>query len=79
MQDANDYSLGVWNGEIGIVIEKKKVTSGKDKGKFSYKVEFPDSKTDIKVIKYSGAAVKRLKLAYACTIHKVKVVSFLSW
>ena len=70
MQDANDYALGVWNGEIGIVIEKKKVTSGKDKGKFSYKVEFPDSKSDIKVIKYSGAAVKRLKLAYACTIHK---------
>ena len=70
MQDANDYALGVWNGEIGIVVEKKKVTSGKDKGKFSYKVEFPDSKTDIKVIEYSGAAVKRLKLAYACTIHK---------
>lgn len=70
MQDANDYALGVWNGEIGIIIEKKKVTSGKDKGKFSYKVEFPDSKAGIKVIKYSGAAVKRLKLAYACTIHK---------
>ena len=23
MQDINDYALGVWNGEIGIVIEKE--------------------------------------------------------
>ena len=25
MQDSNDYALGVWNGEIGIVLEKTKV------------------------------------------------------
>lgn len=70
MQDANDYTLGVWNGEIGIILEKNKVTKGKDKGKFHYTVEFPDNKKKTRIITYTGAAVKRLKLAYACTIHK---------
>ena len=70
MQDANDYALGVWNGEIGTIVEKNKVTKGKDKGKFHYKVEFPDNKKKTRIITYTGAAVKRLKLAYACTIHK---------
>ena len=42
----------------------------KDKGKFKYNVEFPDNKKKTRVTTYSDAAVNRLKLAYACTIHK---------
>ncbi len=61
MQDANDYNLGVWNGEIGKVVERYYSKGGR-----AYVVEFDGGRR----VRYEGAASKRLRLAYACTIHK---------
>jgi exodeoxyribonuclease V alpha subunit len=56
MQTRNDYTLGVFNGEVGIVSEvmRKHLV-----------VKFDDT-----YVKYDHDAAKNLQLAYAMTIHK---------
>lgn len=54
----NNYTLGVFNGEIGEVVAASKV---------GVNVKYPDREGSIE---YTGANVFDLKLAYALTIHK---------
>lgn len=62
MQNTNNYDLGVFNGEVGEVIDFKKSESGK---RGLIKVKYTD-----KVITYEKDNFPELELAYAITIHK---------
>jgi len=60
IQTANNYDLGVFNGEVGIVVG---VMDGEKK---YLSVKFDDEKT----VAYPLDDLKQLELAYALTIHK---------
>ena len=68
MQDANDYNIEVYNGEIGRIVERYKC---KGKGKrrdyeaYGYVVDIGGRE-----VRYEGTSIRRLQLAYACTVHK---------
>ena len=57
-KDNGEYSEGVFNGDIGVMIEVNNASK-------VYKVRFDD-----KVATYDGDSVTDLELAYACTVHK---------
>jgi exodeoxyribonuclease V alpha subunit len=59
IQSANNYDLGVFNGDIGIV-----QAAGVEGGKII--VGFPDGR----VVRYEADQINDLRLAYAITIHK---------
>ncbi len=75
MQLKNDYDRSVWNGDVGIV-------SSVDEEEGSLLVRFDDTSSETRVadpaeggaaqkeVRYDGASLDELALAYACTIHK---------
>jgi exodeoxyribonuclease V alpha subunit len=65
IQVANDYDLGVFNGDIGQV-----VAAGVDAGRVV--VAFPDGRN----VAYDDEAIVDLRLAYAITIHKAQGSEF---
>jgi exodeoxyribonuclease V alpha subunit len=58
IQNSNNYELGVFNGDIGVVMD-----SGVDRG--SVVVNFAG-----RIVKYADEYTQDLRLAYAITIHK---------
>jgi len=67
MQDTNDYTLEVYNGEIGRILERYKC-KGKRKRRdqgYGYVVDIGGRQ-----VRYEGTSTRRLQLAYACTVHK---------
>lgn len=72
MQIKNDYSKGVFNGDVGqIVSMDTTVEKGKDSENFAV-VAFPDDSNEgMKHVIYSKEELwKSITLSYACTIHK---------
>jgi len=61
MQTTNDYTLKVFNGYLGQIIEDNY---------YNYKIKFFDGSEDESIIEYPKSSASNLMLAYACTIHK---------
>jgi len=59
IQNSNNYDLGVFNGDIGTVMQ-----AGVEGGKMI--VAYPDGR----VVRYEGEHISELRLAYAITVHK---------
>lgn len=66
MQLKNNYDLGVFNGETGII---DKITVTEEDTYIT--VTYPDYPDDIEVV-YSSENISELSLAYAMTIHKAQ-------
>ena len=64
MQRHNDYTRGVYNGDIGLV-------ESVDRTARTFTVRFDD-----RPVSYDWADLDELSLAYACTIHKAQGSEF---
>lgn len=72
MQIKNDYSKGVFNGDVGQIVSiDTSIGKGKDSENFAT-VAFPDdSNNGVKHVCYSKKELwENITLSYACTIHK---------
>lgn len=66
MQTVNNYDLGVMNGETGIITD---ISEHNNSGRKEIAITFPNREDDVI---YFGGQIKELKLAYACSIHKMQ-------
>ena len=85
IQTVNDYELGVFNGEIGKVVEVNIPVTVPGLGeRQGIAVEFEDG-SGTKVVEYWAGNVSDLQLAYAATVHKAQgsefpaVIFVLAW
>lgn len=78
IQTSNNYNLGVFNGDCGILVEagerkpteaeKRKRRRGKEEGVPYAVVDFQDGR----VVEYDAKAAEGLQLAYCITVHKAQ-------